>query len=118
MLGNFIIIDNVQFPNPVTGTFSTSLHPEENTFMTEAGTQVSNVVRLDRGSWSATFNCSASLKDRLIAVCKKALCEVEINGVSAQGRLRLSGEVTLVANSERSPETDGLWVVPVTFEEF
>ena len=118
MLGKFIKIDNEQFPNPVAGTFTRAFYPEENTFLTEAGTQVSNVVRLDRQGWTATFNCSAAMKNKIESKCLQASCECQINGETMNGRLRLSAASTLVAGSEKLPETNGLWVVSVSFEEF
>lgn len=117
-LNRYLKIDNVLLPNPVSGTLTVMLNAIENVYQTEAGTQAANVVRLDRPSWTATFNCSSTLKDKLLAICKNASCEVEIAGETMDGRLRLSGAVQMVEGSERTPGTNGLWVVPVVFEGF
>lgn len=116
MLGEYIKINNEQMPNPVAGSFVFKLNPDENVYANEAGQQMSNVKRLDRPTWSATFNCTSFLKDKLLAFCKLAQCTTHINGIEYAGRLRLSGDVSLYEWSEYTKNTDGLWVVPVIFE--
>ena len=118
MLGNYITINNTLMPNPAPGTFQTNLNPSENVYETEDGGQASNILRLDRPSWSATFNCTGALKDTLVNLCKTPSVTCTFAGVTAEGRLRLSGAVALVTNSERTPGTDGLWTVPLQFEGF
>lgn len=114
-LGKYIVINNVTMPNPTS--FSYSLNPKENIFMSEDGTEMSNIVRLDRPSWSASFNCSSRLRDTLVASCKTAsvTCQID-SGTSMTGRLRLSGPMTLVEGSEDNTGTQGLWKVSVSFE--
>ncbi|MBO7424480.1 MAG: hypothetical protein J6U23_02280 [Clostridiales bacterium] len=115
MLGKYIKINNELMPNPIK--FEFSLNPQENIFYSEAGTELSNIVRLDRPSFSATFNCSDRLKDKLLGLCKTASVKVKIdNGAEMSGRLRLGGSINLVENSENVGGTQGLWEVPVTFE--
>lgn len=118
MLGKFIKIDDEQFPNPVPGTFNDALYPVENLFTSEDGQQLSNVVRLNRRGWSATFNCTEYMKNRIKDKCMKPSCTCVIDDISMSGRLRTSSPSNLVAGSEYTPETNGLWVVSVTFEEF
>jgi hypothetical protein len=118
MLGKYIRINGVQFPNPVSGTFAPALNPIENIYTTEDGHQASNIIRLDRFSFDAQFNCSGVMRARLEAIAKMASCTVEVEGVEYEGRLRLSGSITMIENSERTEGTQGLWVVPVKFEEF
>lgn len=118
MLGRFIKINGVQFPNPVTGTFAPALNPQENVYLTENGFQASNIIRLDRFSFDAQFNCSSNMRAKIEQIAKMASCTVEIDGEEYEGRLRLSGAITMVENSERVEGTQGLWVVPVKFEGF
>ena len=118
MLGKFLKIDNTRMPNPVSGSFTFALNPDENVFSNEAGEQMSNIKRLDRVSWSGTFNCTSTMRDTLLAICKTASCSCEIDGDSYSGRLRTNGEITMVAGSELVVGTQGLWVVPLRFEEF
>lgn len=115
MLGRYIKINDIELPNPTS--FSYGYNPSENVYESEAGTQLSNIKRLDRISWSASFNCTSTLRDTLLTYCKTPSVKVKIdNGDAIDGRLRLAGEVALVENSEYTEGTQGLWTVPVKFE--
>lgn len=115
MLGKYIKINGELMPNPTA--FSYRYNPDENVFTSEAGTELTNIRRLDRLSFSASFNCSSRLKEKLEVFCKTASVSVSINDETAvDGRLRLGGDITLVEFSEYTNGTDGLWSVPVTFE--
>lgn len=117
MLGKYIKINGKQMPNPNTGSFSYKYNPSENVFYSEAGDELTEVVRLDRLSFKCTFNCSDRLKEELETLCKTASVSVSIdNGSPITGRLRLGGEIALAPNSENTPGTSGLWTVPVAFE--
>lgn len=118
MLDKYLKINNEKMPNPVSGTFTMALNPVENVFENEAGEQMSNVKRLDRISWSGTFNCTSTMRDNLLTICRTASCTCEVDGTSYSGRLRTSGEITMVAGSELTQGTQGLWIVPLRFEEF
>ena len=117
MLGRFITIDGELIPNPNPGSFSENFPPQENVFTTEAGTQLSSVVRLDRYTWSGEFNVSSRMKEALKTLAFKPSVTCVVNGVSFSGRLR-AGSISLVENSEYTRNTDGLWVMNLTFEEF
>lgn len=118
ILGKYLAIDDVQLPNPIPGSFEYQLNPSENLFENEAGEQMSNVKRLDRLSWSGTFQCTSGVKEALLLKCKNAECVCTFQGISHQGRLRLGGGVSLYELSEYVPGTLGLWTVPLVFEEF
>lgn len=118
MLGKYIIINNETLPNPVPGSFEYQLNPDENVFTNEAGEQMSNIKRLDRLSWSGSFQCTSGMKDKLTAICKSAECTCSFEGEQYGGRLRLGGAVSLYENSEYTRGTDGLWTVPLVFEGF
>jgi hypothetical protein len=118
MLGKYIKINNQDMPNPVPGTFEMQYNPDENVFTNEAGGQMSNVRRLDRVSWTATFQCTSATKDKILNYCKAPYVSTTINNTTYSGRLRLSGTVALYENSEYTAGTDGLWTVPVIFEGF
>lgn len=118
MLGRYLKIDGVLMPNPVPGSFSYRYNPDENVFTSEAGTLMSNIRRLDRLSFSATYNCTSTLKAILEGKVLQPSVQIQIdNGTAMSGRLRLSGDITLVENSEYTDGTQGLWVVPLSFEE-
>lgn len=117
MLGKYLTIDGVLMPNPNPGTFSYRYNPDENVYTSEAGTQMSNIRRLDRLSFSASYNCSSRLRDLLKTKVLKPSVTVQFDGGSTiRGRLRLGGDISLVENSEYTGGTQGLWVVPITFE--
>ena len=117
MLGKFIIVDGIQWPNPVTGTYAPALNPIEKTYETESGKLGSNVIRLNRFSFDAQFNTSSHWRDIILTKCKTASCTVTIEGVTYTGRMRLASSLTMAENSERTEGTNGLWTVPVKFEE-
>lgn len=114
MLGKYITINNNQMPNPIS--FEEALNPSENIYESEAGTQLSNIVRLDRYSFTATWNCTSRLRDTLKGYCITPSVDVTVDGVSYSGRMRLSGAISLVENSENNTGTQGLWTVGVVFE--
>lgn len=115
MLGKYITINSTLMPNPEE--FEYTYPPDENVFTSEAGTQLTNVKRLDRLTFSASWNCSSRLRDQLLVLCKTPSVLVSIDGATAvSGRLRLAGGPKLVKDSEYTNRTDGLWVVLVTFE--
>lgn len=118
MLGQFLKINNVQMPNPNTGTWKESLNPNENKYSTEDGTMKVVPIRLDRKSWSAEFNCTSTMRATLESYCKMARVSCAVNGTTYNGTLRLGGEVALAEDSEYTSGTDGLWVVPLVFESF
>lgn len=115
MLGRYISINGTVMPNPEK--FSYTYPPDENVFTSEAGTQMSNIKRLDRLTFAASWNCSSRFRDELLVLCMTPSVSVSIDGGTAvDGRLRLSGGPELVEDSEYTNGTDGLWVVSVTFE--
>lgn len=118
MLGKYISINGETLPNPVPGSFEYQLNPMENVFENEAGEQMANVKRLDRISWTGSFQCTSTKRDSLLAFCKLAECSCSFDGVEYQGRLRLNGGVSLYELSEYTPGTNGLWTLSLTFEEF
>lgn len=114
MLGKYISINSTLMPNPTT--FSMAYPPDENVFTSEAGTQLSNIRRLDRLTFSASFNCTDRMRDTLVSYCQTPSVSVQIDGGTAiSGRLRL-GDISLVEDSEMVNGTQGLWTVSVTFE--
>ncbi len=117
MLGKYIKINNTLIPNPNVGSFKESYPSLENVITTEAGTRRISVVRLNRYVWTGEFNVSSRLKATLLSYALSASVTCEINGVSKSGTLRV-GDITLYPNSEYTRNTDGLWTMQLTFEEF
>lgn len=115
-LGKYIKIDGALMPKPTA--FSYKYNADENVYTSEAGTEMSNIRRLNRLSFTASFPCTSAARDNLIAKCQAASVVVQLFGVETDitGRLRLGGDISLVENSENNDGTAGLWVVPVIFE--
>lgn len=118
MLGKFIKINNTVIPNPNSGTFKSNMNPNETEYFTENGIRKTIPKRLERFSWSAEFNCTSTMRATLKAYCNLPRVSCIINGTTYQGTLRTSGDETLVENSEYTAGTDGLWVIPLTFQSF
>lgn len=114
MLGKYITIDSTQIPNPVS--FSSDDETVENVFQTEAGTDVSAVVRFGKVKASATFQVSSFWRDKLRAFSQTTSKSVTIDGVTKTMRIR-NFRADLVENSENVANTDGLWKVSLDFIE-
>lgn len=115
MLGKYITINSTLMPNPAS--FEYTYPPDETVYTSEAGTQLTNIRRLDRLTFKAEWHCSSRLRDQLLVLCKTPSVSVSIDGATAvSGRLRLAGGPQLVEDSEKTNGTQGLWVVSTTFE--
>lgn len=115
MLGKYIKINGTQMPNPVS--FEDNYPPIENEYFSESGKRMSNVIRLDRYTWSATFQCTSRMKKILDDFCKTASVTSQINGGTViTGTLRRASGGVLLPKSELCLGTNGLWTVSVTFE--
>lgn len=116
MLGKYLKINGEQMPNPVKFD-GPGLNPQENVYFSEGGRRMTNIVRLDRQSWAATFQCTSRMKDKILTFCKAQSVSTQFDTETAvTGTLRLSGAPALVKNSEFCNNTKGLWEVSVTFE--
>ena len=115
MLGKYITINSEKMPNPVSFE-GPGPKPSENIFESEAGVRLTQVRRLDRPSWTATFQCTSSMRDKILGYCKMASVVTIVDGVTMEGTLRTSGLPQLVKNSEYCIGTSGLWSVSVVFE--
>lgn len=116
MLGKYLKINNELMPNPVKFD-GPGLNPQENVFFSEGGRRMTNIVRLDRSSWTATFHCTSRMKEKLLTFCKSQSVTSSFNNESpVTGTLRLSSSPSLVEDSEFCMNTDGLWEISVVFE--
>lgn len=117
MLGKYLKVNNQLLPNPVPGTFKDGLNPQENIYFSEGGKRMTNIIRLDRNSWSATFHVTSRWKKTIEDLCKEQSVTSQIgDGPIVTGTLRPSGAASLVANSEYCNGTDGLYELSVIFE--
>ena len=115
-LGRYIKINDEVMPNPTA--FSYDNPPDESVFTSESGKRMTQIRRLDRFTFSASFDCSSRLRDKLEALCQAPSVTVYMDGseTGIPGTLRKSGATSLVEGSERTTGTQGLWTVPVVFE--
>lgn len=114
MLGRYLLINGVEFPNPVS--FSENPQNMETVNMSEVSTELISVNRLLKYACTMSFQMSSFWKSKLVNECAKPIVKIKVDGVEHTGRLRLTGS-TLAKNSEYSSETQGYWVLNVTFNE-
>lgn len=115
MIGdNYISINGETIPNPTI--FKVDYVNDETIGKSEAGTDIGNVRRLLKGTYSFSFDSSSRGRDKIKAFCALAECQAVIQGKTMTGRLRLTGE-SMLKNSEYVANTDGLWTLTVKFIE-
>lgn len=115
MLGKYIKINGQQMPNPIS--FEDGINPNENEYYSESGKRMTNVIRLDRTSWTATFQCTSRMKAILDGFCKTGSVTSQIDGGTViTGTLRRASGGVLLPNSELCSDTQGLWTISVVFE--
>ena len=115
MLGKYLKINETLMPNPIS--WADNITPDETVYFSEGGKRMINVKRLDRITFTASFNCTSSLKDELDALVKTPKVSVQFNnGTAITGTLRRASEAALVDNSQYCNGTNGLWTVSLIFE--
>lgn len=114
MLGKYISVNSVTLPNPKS--FSLNEETVEHVYESEAGTDLTQVVRYGKVSAKATFQVSSFWRDKLRAYTMAATQSVTIDGDSMTMRVRNFSE-KLIENSENVEGTDGLWTVSLDFIE-
>lgn len=114
MLGKYIKVDGVQYPNPITTKISFENNEQVN--KSEAGTELVSAVRLQKFSVSMKFQFSSYWRDRLREDAKKLQVSFDFGGYVYQGRLRIKSE-DLEKYSENVGVTDGFWNISATFTE-
>lgn len=95
----------------------------ENVNQTEAGTDQVSVTRYDKLSVSCSFRCSHRWASKFKAYSRKDSISVQMYDIGLGGykartmRIR-SFKADPVKNSQRTPDTNGLWEISFTLEEF
>ena len=115
MLGNYLLFNNVEFPNPLPPTMS--IKTIENVNQSEAGTDLVVVVRPAKRTWSFSFNLSYAKKELLRQYCTREKTTMTYMGNNYTVRLRDFSE-KLVEGSEWLRSVDGLYECSVTVTEF
>lgn len=114
MLGKYITINNETIPNPKS--FDLEEETIENVFQSEAGTDLSIIVRTGKVSAKATFQVSSFWKEKLKGYSRTATATVVIDGNSMTMRIR-NFKAKLFEGSENVENTNGLWSVSMDFIE-
>lgn len=114
MLGKYLNVNGVSYPNPVK--FSPTYKNNEAVNLSEVYTELVSVNRLAKYGFNATFQLTSMWRDKILADCEKPLSVVVVDGRSYRGRLRVSGG-DLEENSETTAGTRGLWTLKVNFTE-
>ncbi len=115
MLGEYLLFNEEQFPNPITPSMSSKTI--ENVSTSEAGTDLVCVVRQAKHSWSFSFNLSNEKKEILRNLCKLESVTMSYMGLTYTVRVRDYQE-KLVEGSEWVAIVNGLYEVSVNVTEF
>ena len=116
MLGrNYLKVDGVDLPAPVSFEDNSLLHEEVN--QSEAASDIVAIIRQKQAVFNFTLQLSSTWRATLDTYCHKASVTLSYNGTQYTGRLRRSGAWSLVERSERTEGTDGLWTCPCTFTQ-
>ena len=94
-----------------------------NTYMTEAGTEQIDVVRQRKLSVAAQYDCSSEWIGQFVTWNQAGTLTVQmydlLTGLYATRSMHMEDlAVTLVEGSEKTENTDGLYQVTFTLEEF
>ena len=115
MLGKgYCELAGIKLPNPTKNGRNYS--QIENIKTSEDGHDIGSVTRLNKRTFSWSFNCSSRGYATLKSICDLAETTLVIYGETIYGRARLQSD-DLQIGSEYCARTDGLFVVQVRFFE-
>lgn len=110
----YLIIDNEQY---TPSSFSYQLQPMEDVNQSAAGTDLLNIVRLDKHSFSANWKgITSDLLDILEGLCLKPTVTLVYRGNTYLCRAR-GANPQLLGKSYKYDRSDGLWDISLTFTE-
>lgn len=117
MLGRkFILIDGVQLPTPTQGPKIT-MKNLESVMTSEAGTDLVDVIRLEKKSIACTFQTTSLWKKKLEDIGKEPTVYFQMGQDTAfLVRPRVT-KVDMFNDSHIVDGTDGLWTIQMLFEE-
>ena len=117
MLGDrFLQVNGTRIPNPAPGTFKITFDPIENIELSEAGTEIGSVQRLNKREFSGTWQVSSYWLGVLEGFCELRTVEVVYRDKAYRCRAR-GFDPQLFNNSEYVESSDGLWSINLTFTE-
>ena len=115
MLGsNYLRYNDFVIPNPES--LSIDYENVESVALSEAGTDIGIVTRLEKMTLNCTFNCTSTWYTNFRAMGITSTGTLLFEGVSRTVRARITN-ATLAPYSEFADRTDGLWTVTMSFTE-
>lgn len=105
MARELIIFDGLAIPN---GDISESFSNIENISQSEAGTDIGNVVRLQKLTLTVTLKSDGILKEQVLAKGRLTSGLLEYRNRKVNARLRVSAS-NFERDSEKIEGIDGLW---------
>lgn len=115
MLGhNYLKLGGVFIPNPID--FAENYTDIENIGNSESGRELVMVTRLQKRSWTLTFQSSSYWLGELKTLCADPSTTLLYNGETITVRARLTG-ATMAQHSNMNPESDGYFTVSMTITE-
>ena len=116
MLGKrFLKINNESIPNPFDG-FEITFTPDETINLSEAGTELVRVRRLDKRIFKGTWHLSSFWKNKFETWATSPSVTLTFEGESYTVRMR-DYSPQLAPRSEWTSTSEGLWIISPTFTE-
>lgn len=115
MLQNYLKFNSVYFPNPVESSVSQDV--VEKVKQSEAGTDLTILVRPAKRSWNFTFNLTPTSRNLLKEICKRESVTMNYMNTDYTVRVRNYKE-QIQPGSEWLADYDGLYVCSVSVTEF
>ena len=111
MLGKrFLQINGERIPNPVPGSFKITYDPDEVIELSEAGTELGSVRRLNKRTFSGNWQLSSFWLKKFEEFCTARTVTVTYQGEEYTCRVR-GYAPQLASNSEYTEGTEGLWTL-------
>ena len=116
-----VMINDEAIPEPVSWTENSAVIENVNT--TEAGTDQISVTRYDKLSIGCSFQCSSRWAKKFKSLSLEDQLTVRIYDLIYESyrerymRIR-NFKAQIVKNSQRTPNTNGLWEISFNLEEF
>lgn len=110
----YLKFNNVDIPNPIQ--FDIGFENLENVETSEAGTDLAIISRLQKRTFTCSFQCTSTWLDEFRTLCNLSSGTLKYLGEDITCRARIE-TATLSQYSEHIKRTDGLWTVAVSFTE-
>ena len=116
MLGKrYLKINGEAIPNPVNG-FKIQLEEDETINLSEAGTELVRVRRLDKHKFSGTWHLTSYWLKKFETWCTSNSVQLTYQGETYYCRMRDFAPM-MAENSEYTETSEGLWTISPTFTE-